>query len=151
MGELITAVQKVFNRETFFFVGNLLSIVSFVLTLFVLLNIRKLRNVYKLKARGPSLIRELSKSAANIATLMNDYNEFLPQLAEEFGKAAVKLRSMKGKLSGSRKRAVKHVLTYIDQCEVTAQNEEHVRRTYIEIIKIIEELKDHQKDLDWEL
>jgi len=151
MDDLTSAIQKVLSRETFFFVGNLLSIVSFVLTIFVLLNVRKLRNVYKLKARGPSLIKDLSKSASNISSLLNEYNDFLPQLAEELGKVAVKLRSMKRKLSGGPKRSVKHVLTYIDQCEVNAQNEEQVRRTYIEIIKVIEELKDHQKDLDWEL
>ena len=40
---------------------------------------------------------------------------------------------------------------YIDQCEVNVQNEEQVRLVYVEIIKVIEELKDYQKDLDWEV
>jgi len=52
MDDLTSAIQKVLSRETFFFVGNLLSIISFVLTIFVLLNVRKLRNVYKLKSPG---------------------------------------------------------------------------------------------------
>lgn len=151
MDDLTRAFQKIWSRDTFFFVGNLLSIFSFVLTIFVLLNVRNLRNVYKLKARGPSLLKDLSKSASNISGFLNEYNDFLPQLEEELGRVAVKLSSMKRKLSGGPKRSVKHVLVRIDQCEVNAQNEEHVRRTYIEIIKVIEELKDHQKDLDWEL
>jgi hypothetical protein len=151
MESLTSADQKILSRETFFFVGNLLSIVSFVLTIFVLLNVRKLRNAYKLKVRGPLLIKDLSKLASNISSLRNEYNEFLPQLAEELGRVGVKLRAMKRKLSGDPKRSVKHVLACIDQCEVNAQNEEQIRRTYVEIIKVIEELKDHQKDLDWEL
>lgn len=151
MESLTRALQTLFSREAFFFVGNFLSIVSFVLTIFVWLNVRKLRNVYKLKARGPSLIKELSKSASNLSRFMNEYHEFVPQVTEELGKVAVKLHSLKRKLSGSPKRSVKQVLACIDQCEVSAQNEEQVRRTYIEIVKVIEELKDNQKDLNWEL
>jgi hypothetical protein len=97
------------------------------------------------------LIKELAKSASNISGFLNEYRDFLPQLEQELGKVAVKLSSMKRKLSGSPKRSVNRVITLIDLCEVNAQNEEQVRRTFIEIIKVIEELKDHQKDLDWEL
>jgi hypothetical protein len=148
---LTRIIQNLLSRETFFVVGNLFSIASFVLTIFVLLNVRKLRNVYKLKARGPSLIKDLSKSASNLSSFMNEYNAFIPQVTEELGRVAVKLRSLKRKLSGSPKRSVKQVLTYIDRCEVSAQNEEQVRHTYVEIVKVIEELKDNQKDLDWEM
>ncbi|HEX9629849.1 MAG TPA: hypothetical protein VF961_07510 [Pyrinomonadaceae bacterium] len=151
MDSLTQIVRNIFSRDGFFFLGNLLSIISFFLTIFVLLNIRKLRNTYKLRVRGPSLIKDLSKSASNLSGLMNDYSEFLPQITEELGKVGVKLRSLRRKLSGSSKRSVKHVITYIDQCEISPQNEAQVRRTYVEIVKVIEELKDNQKDLDWEL
>jgi ABC-type transporter Mla subunit MlaD len=97
------------------------------------------------------LIKELSKSASNLSSFLNEYNEFLPQVTEELGRAAVKLRSLKRKLSGTPKRSVGKVLEHIDRCEVSAQNEEQVRRTYIEIVKIVEELKENQKDLNWEL
>lgn len=151
MEDLTNVVHTLLSREAFFVVGNLLSIASFVLTIFVLLNVRRLRNAYKLRVRGPSLIKDLAKCASNLAGFMNDYNESLSQINEELGKVTVKLRSMKRKLSGSAKRSVKHVIVYIDQCEISAQNEEQVRRTYVEIIKVIEELRDNQKDLDWEL
>lgn len=151
MEHLTSAIQSLLTRETFFVLGNLFSIASFILTIFVLLNVRKLRNIYKLRARGPSLIKELSKSASNLSSFMNEYTGFIPQIGEELGKVAVKLHSLKRKLSGSPKRSVKRVLAYIDQCEVSPQNEAQVRRTYIEIVKVIEELKDNQKDLDWEM
>jgi len=151
MDSLTELANSLWSRDAFFLLGNLLSIVSFFLTIFVLLNIRKIRNAYKLRVRGPSLIKDLSKSASNLSDLMNDYQEFIPQIAEELGKVGVKLRSLKRKLSGTSRRSVGHVITYIDQCEISPQNEAQVRRTYIEIIKVIEELKDNQKDLDWEL
>ena len=60
------------------------------------------------------------------------------------------MKSLELKLSGPPKTSVKLVRSYIDQCEVNTENERQVRSTYVEIIKVIEELKDHQKDLDSE-
>jgi hypothetical protein len=96
------------------------------------------------------LIRDLSKAASNLSKFMNDFDEFIPQVSQELGKVAVKLKSLKRKLTGDPKKSVKHLLLYIDQCEVSVQNEEQVRLVYGEILKVIEELKDNQKDLDWE-
>jgi hypothetical protein len=82
---------------------------------------------------------------------MNAYEQFIPQISEEMGRVGVKLRSLRRKLSGPPKRSVKRVMTYVDHCEVTVQNEEQVRLVYGEVLKVIEELKDNQKDLDWEI
>ena len=97
------------------------------------------------------MLRDLSKAASNLSKFMNAYGDFLPQITEELGRIAVKLRSLKRKLSGDPKRSAKRALLRIDQCQVSVQNEEQVRLVYVEIMKVIEELKDHQKDLDWEM
>ena len=60
-------------------------------------------------------------------------------------------RSRERAVNSRPKRSVKRVLSYVDQCEVTVQNEEQVRLVYGELLKVIEELKDNQKDLDWEM
>ncbi len=151
MTDLPTSVKNLLNRETFYIIGNIFSIASFILSIFVLWNIRKLRNAYRLRARGPSLLKDLSKAASNLSKFMNAYTDFLPQITEELGRVAVKLRSLKRKLSGDQKRSAKRALLYIDQCQVSVQNEEQVRLVYVEIVKVIEELKDYQKDLDWEV
>jgi len=151
MSGLPTIVDNLANRETFYIIGNIFSIASFILSIIVLWNIRKLRNAYRLRARGPSLLKDLSKAASNLSKFMNAYTDFLPQITEELGRVAVKLRSLKRKLSGDQKRSAKRALLYIDQCQVSVQNEEQVRLVYVEIVKVIEELKDHQKDLDWEM
>ncbi len=54
------------------------------------------------------------------------------------------------KLSGNQRSSVKGVRKLVDQCEIMSQNKERIRHVYIELIKLIEELKDHQKDLPWE-
>ncbi|MFZ0751140.1 MAG: hypothetical protein WAM70_17385, partial [Pyrinomonadaceae bacterium] len=70
---------------------------------------------------------------------------------EELGRVAVKLRSLRRKLSGEPRKSVKRVLRYVDQCEVSVQNEQQVRLVYVEIAKVVEELREYQKDLDWEV
>jgi hypothetical protein len=148
---LPTTLENLLTRETFYIIGNIFSIAGFVLSAFVLWNIRKLRKTYGLRARGPILIRELSKTASNLSKFLNAYDDFLPQVTEELARAAAKLRSLRRKLSGDHKRLVKDVLVRVDQCEVTVQNETQVRLVYVEIVKVVEELKDYQKDLDWEV
>jgi hypothetical protein len=149
--DLPSVLNSLFKLETFFIIGNLFSIASFIISVFVLWNIRKLRKTYGLRARGPALIRDLSRSASNLSKFLNQYDDFLPQVTEELARAAAKLRSLRRKLGGDQRTLVKNVLIRIDQCEVTVQNEEQVRLVYVEIVKVVEELKDYQKDLDWEV
>ena len=85
MSRLSSIIKELFTRENFFIVGNIFSIASFILSIFVLWNIRKLRNAYKLRVRGPALIKDLTKAASNLSKLMNDYGEFIPQVSEEMG------------------------------------------------------------------
>ena len=151
MTRLSSVLYSVLTREGFAVLANVFSIASFILTIFVLWNIRKLRNAYRLRARGPALIKDLSKAASNLSRFMNEYADFMPQVSEEMGRVGVKLRSLKRKLGGAPRRSVKRVLSYVDHCEVSVQNEEQVRLVYGELLKVIEELKDNQKDLDWEM
>ena len=87
---------------------------------------------------------------SNLSGYLNDYPDSIVQIAEELGKIGSKLKSLQAKLSGDPKNAVTRVRGYIDRCEIKSENEQQIRRVHIEIIKVIEELKDYQKDLDWE-
>ncbi len=151
MKALTDAVVKLLSLETLSIAGSAFSIASFVISIFVLWNVRRLRSVYRLRVRGPSLIRELEKSKSKLTTYLNEYVDNIPQIAAELGRVSVKLRSLERKLGREPKRAARRVRLLIDRCEVNAQNEEGVRSLHIEIIKAIEELKEHQKDLDWEI
>lgn len=151
MTRLSSILQSVLSREALSIVADLLSIVSLIISLFVLWNVRNLRGVYRLRVRGPSLIRELSKSVSKITDYLNEYSDSISQIHAEFGRVTVKLRSLERKLNRGPRKAVKRTRVLIDRCEVNPQNEEQVRSAHFEIMKLIEELKEHQKDLDWEI
>ncbi len=86
----------------------------------------------------------------NLADYINDYSNSITQIAQEFGRVEIKLKSLQAKLRGGPKNSVKLVRSLIDQCIVNIENEQQVRRVCREIAKVLEELKDHQKDLEWE-
>jgi predicted nucleic acid-binding Zn-ribbon protein len=151
MQRLLFSLESLLSWENLSRISSVISIASLGLTLWVLLETRKLRTLYKLRGRGPSLIKDLAKMASGLSKYLNDYSNSLSQIAQELGKIESKLKSLEPKLSGSPKGSVKLLRSSIDQLDVKTENEEQVRRTYIEVIKVIEELKDHQKDLNWEL
>ncbi|MDQ1638229.1 MAG: hypothetical protein QOF62_1568 [Pyrinomonadaceae bacterium] len=88
--------------------------------------------------------------ASKLSEYLNDYSGSTTQIAEELGKIGSKLKTLTDKLKGEPKNSVKRVRDYVDQCEVRRDNQSQVRKVHIEIIKVIEELKDYQKDLGWE-
>ncbi len=150
MPDLLSSIEKFVSWETISKIGSIFSIASLVVTIWVLLETRKLRSLYKLKVRGPELIKDLHKMASNLSEFLNDYSGSMTQIAEELGKTSSKLKTLQTRLRGIQRNSVKRVRGDIDQCEVKAENEEQVRTVYVEIIKVIEELKDYQKDLNWE-
>lgn len=151
MPSLSSVIERLLTRDNFYIVGNIFSIGSFIISVFVLWNVRTIRNTYRFRARAPSLIKELSRTSTNINKFLNDYDDSLAQIREEMTRAAVKLRSLKRHVTRAQRQSIKRVVGRIDHCEVNVQNEDQVRVVYIEIFKVIEELKDYKKDLEWEV
>src|ERR1041384_7057653 len=99
MDGLPSSVKNLFTRENFYIIGNLFSIASFIVSIFVLWNIRKIRAAYRFRARGPLLIKELSRTSTNINKFLNEYDDSLGQIREQMTRAAVKLRSLRRNVS----------------------------------------------------
>ncbi len=95
MDDLTSTISSLLTWNHISTVGDILSIASFVLTVFVLVETRKLRSIYILRMRGPSLIRELSKSASNLSNYVLEFEDSVPQIAEELGRIGVKLKCLK--------------------------------------------------------
>jgi hypothetical protein len=67
-------------------------------------------------------------------------------------RSEAKLKSLEKKLRGQPpKSSIKQLRKIINECEVKVDNEQGVRVIYLEMVKVIEEVKDYQKDLDWEM
>jgi hypothetical protein len=127
--------------------GTIASIISLGVSIFVLIEVRKIRNAFKLRVRGPVIIKELVGYSSNLSAYLDEFEDSLPQIADEFGKARAKLKYLKKNLSSSPKSSVKRLLKSIEKCEITLENKDGIRRVYVEMNQVLEEVKDHQKDI----
>lgn len=142
--------QNLNSREVLSVIGDVVSIISLLLTIFVYYNVRKLREHYMFRARAPEIIRRLLAHSSNLANYLNTFMESLPQIDLELRLAEVQLRSLGKKLRGQPKKSVRQLLKSIKAYDINEQGDEELRRVYVELMKVIEEVKEHRKDLDWE-
>jgi len=118
MNGFLNSVEGFLTWEIVSRIASLFSIASLLVTTWVLFETRKLRSIYKLKVRGPELIKDLHKMASNLSEYLNDYSDSTTQIAEELSKIGSKLKTLQAKLRGTQKNSVKRVRAYIDQYEV---------------------------------
>lgn len=140
-----------FFMEKLGIVSGIASIISCLLTIFVLYDTRRIRSFYRFRARGPTLMKELITCSKNISEYLNAFEEFVPQISEELARSAAKLKMLEGKLSRSQKNSVRELRASIKACKASSQSQESVREVYIEMVMVLEEIKQYQRDLDWEV
>jgi hypothetical protein len=116
-------------------------------SVFVLIEVRKIKNAFKLRVRGPVIIKELVRYSSNLSGYLDEFEDSLPQIADELGKARAKLKYLKKTLSSDTKTSVKRLLKSIEKCEIKVVNKDGVRLVYVEMNQVLEEVKDHQKDI----
>lgn len=128
-------------------IGSIASLLSLAVSIFILIDVWKIKNAFRLRVRGPSVIKELAKYSSNISSYMAQFEDFLPEIAGEFGKAQAKLKYLEKRLPAGPKSSVKRLRKSIEKCEVVIENKEGVRRLYVEMNQVLEEVKDHQRDI----
>src|SRR6185436_13267865 len=119
--------------------GTIASIISLGVSIFVLVEVRHIRNASKLRVRGPGIIRELVRYSSNLSGYLDEFEDSLPQIEDELGKARAKLKYLKKSLSSDTKTSVKRLLKSMGKCEITSDNKDGIRRVYVEMNQVIEE------------
>lgn len=132
---------------TFSDIGSVASVISLAVSIFVLIEVRSIRNAFKLRVRGPVIIKDLVRYSSNLSGYLDKFEDSLPQIADEFGKTKAKLKYLEKSLSSGPKASVKRLLKSIEKCEITVDNEGGIRRVHLEMNEVIEEVKDRQKDI----
>lgn len=97
------------GRITFSGVGSAASIISFVITLYLLYAVRKIKSFYVSKARIPELTEQLKEHASKLADFHRDFEESRQQVLLEIGRAEVTLKSLKKKVTRPTRKSVRVV------------------------------------------
>ncbi len=138
------------NEITLSDIGSLSSILGFIVSVFVLYNLRVIVRSYMFKARVPALQKKLSTHTSHLIRYLNDFDGSIQSIKEELAKSQIVLNSLRRKLKRPAKGSVKQALKLIDTYKKDHKNENKLRIVYIEMLKVVEEIKDLKADLKWE-
>lgn len=147
---LVKFLKSLLSGELLAIIASWASIISLLLTIYVALSIRKIRNTYIFRIRAPQFVRTLRKQASTLIDYANDFESFKQETGDELARVDVKLRAMQGRLRGDLRKAVKELRARIKDYEKEPDDEAKFRLTYRSMQRVIEEVKEYQEDLDLE-
>jgi hypothetical protein len=148
---LITAIANAFSGPLLTALANALSIAGFVITIFVFLDVRKIKKFYVFTGRVIDLSKSLKQHSSNISEYLNDFEGFLPQIQEELTRAEVTLKSLEKKTSGQLKQSVANLARTVQSYDAQKKDKDGLRTIYLGMIKIQAEIADLRKDQQWEM
>ena len=131
-------------------IANLASILGFVLTVFVLLSLRRIRKYYSSKVRIPVLMKTLRKATSSLIEYMNDYENSTEDILLKLGTIEVTIRAIRRRISGDSKKLVKRATTMLKGINRKEMSRESVSAVYAQLSKVVESIKQDIEDRNWE-
>lgn len=126
---------------------NFLSILGFIVTIYVGLGIRKIRNQYAAKIRVPELKEQLQKHVSNLSGFLNDYANNINSIAIEIAQLEPVLQAIKKRLKWSERGKINKALKMLTNRQKYIQgNENGVRNIFNFLYGLISELEQWEND-----
>lgn len=131
-------------------VADWISIVSFVLTIWIAVGVRKIQRRYLFVARVPNLTKDITKLASTISEQLGDFEKAKDASDVTLASMEPLLNSLKKKLDRQGKASVERVLKTIGEYQNGKRNQESLRQVYIETQRLIAEVAEITADSKWE-
>jgi hypothetical protein len=139
------------TSEWFVALVNITSLIGFLLTIWVLFDVRNIKSYYVFKVRVPQHVKKLKKYAANLSEYMNDFEGMLPQVEMELASIEVELESLRRKLDRKPGRPVDQLLRDVKAYnKAQTKDIKALRRIHIDLHKAVTRIEEIQEDLRWE-
>ena len=148
---IIDSIIKFLSDPTFTALVNAISVIGFIVTILVYLDVRNIKKAYIFAGRIPDLMKKLKKHSTNINSLLNDYEGSKSQILEELARTEITLKSLEKKTKGHLKRTTTLLIKEVKAYNSSTGTAENVRSIYINIIKVQEAITDYQQDQVWEI
>lgn len=157
------------SKETTAF-ATVVTILSFLMTLYVMFAINKIRKFYIFNARVPEIIERLTDIASKISNQLNSFNGIDRPLYEILVNAEVELLSLTRKVDGSLKKQAISLVTEIrnlngrdnwkdrvnalllinNNRNTIITPEKSIQNIYLSLYKLTAECKSRYEDARWE-
>lgn len=145
----IKVVEFLSGKSTTAFV-NILSIVSFALTIWVAYSVRNIRRFYVFTARVPEITQKIKKHNSKVSELLNDFENSIPKIQIELTSIQVLLSSLKNKTNKNTKQSTNKIVKTIRSYNFKTADRDQLWDIYLQVTQLVLEIEDLQKDLRWE-
>ena len=132
-------------------VGDLASIASLLLTIFVFFNVRKIKAYYSFTARIPELIDRLTEHTSKLNSYHQEFENSLQLIDEELAKSEASLEALQKKVDRPTRTLIKGILEKISKYKQTRRkNSDEFWKIYVEMSKVTAKVRDLQEERKWE-
>lgn len=149
MGEIESIIAYT-TSISFTAMVNVLTIVSFAVTIYVGLGIRKIRSHYVAKIRVPELKLQLTHHVSELGGFFNDYSNNKELIATEIAQIEPVLQAIKKRLGWSERTKINHAIKMLVVQQKNAQSDAtEARSIYNALNGVIAELEQWENDKKW--
>lgn len=117
-------------------IASTASLVGLGVTIWVLINVRNIRNSYIFAIRVPDLLKQLKTHTKKLSEHMNDFDGLYNQIRLEIALIEEVLRSLRGKLDRRARTSVDALLKLIKAYDWKARDKNALDEIYIELKKL---------------
>ena len=135
---------------TFSQISDICSVLGFLFTLLVLYKLRGIYRGFLAQARLPDLQKKIYEHRAALSQLLtrSDFTATGHEIETEIQKCHANLQSLQAKLGRAQVANVK-ALVALTKPALTPPNKEQVRKIYMALVGLEEELKNLSEDMKW--
>lgn len=143
-------IFELLSSEAFTVLVNVSSVVSLLLTVWVLIGVRSIRRSYTFTARAPELAKELSKRTSKILDYRKDFDHNLLEIDQELVQVRVTLNSLEKKVNRPFRKSITEATRTISSYSSGNKDKDALIVVYLALVKVVSELEELQKDRIWE-
>lgn len=149
MPEWFKAIEPSLVSSTFTAIVNVLSLLGFAITIYVMIGVRQIKGHYTSRIRVPELKAQLVSLASQLGALLNDYLNNKNQIELEMEKIAPVLKAIKKRLGWTERNKVNETLKKLNEQKNHTSGEAQVRLIYNLLHGINAELEQWENDKKW--
>jgi len=138
-------------------IGSISSILGLIVTIFLFVEARKIRNSFLRRARLPEVNKELAKATSNVSDQLKNWSKDKTPALEAFSNVKALLENIKPKLPSEEKNKVNDYLSRLQpkkylfvNTSLSELGEDSAWELYTELSGLVTSLQQLAKDSKWD-
>lgn len=138
-------------------IGSISSMIGFIVTVFLFIEARKIRDSFLRRARLPEINKELTKATSKVSDQLKNWDDDKTPALEEFSKVKALLENIKPKLPSEERKKVNDYICRLQpkkyliiKTSISELSEDAAWELYTELSGLVTSLQQLAKDSKWD-